>query len=479
MEIILNDSYKKYKIQINLNLIKVSEYKFFKILFFLFVFTLFLIYNKNVNLFPLFNPHIKNDIEDILPRINLDINSIPSREEIFKNKELFISNKTLTKNYIKYIKPIIFQNETFNKSNIGLKPNLSFLKERKNLLKIEEYYNLCSKHNLISNYSSVNATNSPLISVIIIAYNKANIILKSIRSIQNQSLKNIEIIIVNDHSTDNSSDLFKQLLISDGRIRVFTHLNNMGAWRSRLDGFLYSNAPYVIHFDAGDFYADNYVLEDIYYIANKYHLDSVRFGFRLTYSNNILTKYDRNYFFPGKDRKIFYGKRYYNIYGFRYGTIWNRLTKADIFTKGLYHLDEYILNAYKNIYEDRWWNNLANNESNSFLMVNRIGYIYLRDSKGQGHIRSGNPFINDKTIKEIILFFLFDYNLAYEKSDKSNIIKNLREYKKGKKHLKLSDLKTTFPPYIHLLNLLINDKYVSKENKLFLINLKRDLNLHN
>ena len=111
-------------------------------------------------------------------------------------------------------------------------------------------------------------------------------------------------------------------------------------------------------------------------------------------------------------------------------------------------------------------------------MVNRICYIYLKDSKGEGHIRSGNPFINEKTIKEIILFFLFDYNLAYEKSDKSNIIKNLREYKKGKKNLKLSDLKSKFPPYMHLLELLINDKYVTKENKLFLLNLQRDLNHH-
>ena len=214
------------------------------------------------------------------------------------------------------------------------------MKNRKNLLNIEDYYNLCRKHILISNVSSVNTTNSPLISVIIIAYNKEKIILKSIRSIQNQSLKNIEIIIVNDHSTDDSSELFKQLLISDGRIRIFTHLNNMGACRSRLDGFLYSNAPYIIHFDAGDFYADNYVLEDIYYIANKYQLDSVRFAFRLTRSNNTLTKYDRNYLFPNNDRKIFYGKRYYNVHRFRYETIWNRLTKASIFTKGLYHLDE-------------------------------------------------------------------------------------------------------------------------------------------
>ena len=178
-------------------------------------------------------------------------------------------------------------------------------------------------------------------------------ILKSIRSIQNQSLKNIEIIIVNDNSNDNSRKIFNKLLKTDKRIRIFTHLKNMGAWRSRLDAFLYSNAPYVIHFDAGDFYSDNYVLEDIYNIAKKYNLDSLRFGFRLTKAKKHLSKKDKFYLFSEEDRKIKYGNRAYSVKGFMYGTIWNRLTKADIFTKGLNHLDNYILNAYKNIYEDR------------------------------------------------------------------------------------------------------------------------------
>ena len=337
-----------------------------------------------------------------------------------------------------------------------------------------DFYDLCLKENIISNESFHHKTEVPLVSVLIIAYNKKDVILKSIRSIQNQSLKNIEIIVVNDNSTDNSEEVFKQLLKEDERIRIFTHLKNMGVRRSRLDAFLYSNSEYVIHFDAGDFYADNYILEDVYYLANKYNLDSIRFGFRLTRAKNHLTKNDRLYTFKKKDIKIVYGRRSYSVYGFRYGTIWNRLTKANIFTKGLYHLDEYILNAYKNIYDDRWWNTLANNESFSYLMINRIGYIYLRDSSGEGHIRSGNPIINERSMKEVILFFLFDYNLAYIKSNKSEIINNLKEFKEGKRNITLSDIKSDFPPYNHLLHVLINDKYVSKKDKLFLLSLKHD-----
>ena len=46
-----------------------------------------------------------------------------------------------------------------------------------------------------------------------------------------------------------------------------------------MDGFLYSRGEYVLHFDPGDLYSDNYVLEDSYNLITKYNLDTVRFQF--------------------------------------------------------------------------------------------------------------------------------------------------------------------------------------------------------
>ena len=129
----------------------------------------------------------------------------------------------------------------------------------------------------IRNYKKPNI---PFISVIVALYNKEKVLLSSIRSIQNQSLKNKEIIIVNDASTDSSSKILDSLLEEDSWIRVFTHLKNMGLWRTRVDGFLYSSVKYVIHFDCEDFYYDNYVLEDIYNLIEKYNLDNIKTVFR-------------------------------------------------------------------------------------------------------------------------------------------------------------------------------------------------------
>ena len=48
--------------------------------------------------------------------------------------------------------------------------------------------------------------------------------------------------------------------------------------------FYISRGEYVIHFDIGDLYEDNLVLEDAYNIAKKYNLDSIKMFFRLLYS---------------------------------------------------------------------------------------------------------------------------------------------------------------------------------------------------
>ena len=77
------------------------------------------------------------------------------------------------------------------------------------------------------------------------------------------------------------------------------------------------------------------------------------------------------------DTKIVYGKRQYNLRSLRYGSIWNRLIRTNVKLKGIYTLNVYLLNAYKNFWEYGWRNQLINEYSFSYLMINREGYIYI------------------------------------------------------------------------------------------------------
>ena len=404
---------------------------------------------------------------DILPRIIVkDKYIIPTLSELFNSREIFISESNLTFDYIHYIRPFNESEEEKFKKQLypDIEPNLNFTLNRTNQIDINTYYNICTNEKLLSDEKII-FDNNPDISIIIPNYNNEQMLLKSIRSIQNQSFKNIEIIIVDDCSTDNSTEIYKYLLKTDPRIRIFKHLKNLGAWRSRLDGFLYSRAKFILHFDTGDFYSDNLVLEDAYKLITNYNVDSVRFSFKLSKKKEDINFESWNFTFPPQDRKIVYGTRTYNTLFWAYGPIWNRITRANIFTKGLDFIDEYILNAYKNLYEDRWWNSFANNASYSYCMVNRVGYIYLRLPGSAGVVYYGDEQRNEKTLKELIYLWYFEYIMLDKKNDKSSVMNEIIKYNGEDKVLNLKSIKHYFPPYTHLLELLSNDTYVSEGDR--------------
>ena len=76
----------------------------------------------------------------------------------------------------------------------------------------------------------------PKISIIIPAYNVGKYIEECLESARNQTLKDIEIVVVNDGSTDNTGDVIAQEASKDSRIQVVTNHPNMGTHRTRMAG---------------------------------------------------------------------------------------------------------------------------------------------------------------------------------------------------------------------------------------------------
>ncbi len=96
----------------------------------------------------------------------------------------------------------------------------------------------------------------PLISVIIPIYNIKEYLSKSIDSIINQTYKNIEIILVDDGSTDGSSKICDEYAEMDSRIRVI-HKENGGVTSARKAGLLKATGTYVTYVDGDDWMERN------------------------------------------------------------------------------------------------------------------------------------------------------------------------------------------------------------------------------
>ena len=407
----------------------------------------------------------------MLPHLSPDLNIYPnSIEEIFNARQIYISDSKISTEYIKFLRPInetkeqkykkrFSENETFIDSNI--------FKKRKDQYEYLNFCKLALDEILIDDYK-INYENKPMISVVVPSYNKKDILLKSVRSIQNQNFKNIEIIIVNDCSNDNSTEVFNYLLKTDPRIRIFHHMTNLGVWRTRLDGIFYSRGQYIILFDAGDLYEDNYVLLDAYNVIKKYNLDSCKFLFRIIRSFRTLY-YSLDSFRVGNNTNIVYGSENISalntkVFSF-WGNIWNRLVRANIYTKSILLLNDLTLNIHKNVWDDVWFNNIVHKASFSYAIIERTGYVYLQDGKGAGSPNSITLEQKSHKVKEWVGFLYYDYNFLERYNAKRYIINKLRKYNDTDPVLQLKNFRAHFEVLNNLLEALIKDPELTKSHR--------------
>ena len=109
----------------------------------------------------------------------------------------------------------------------------------------------------------------PKITLIIPMYNEEKNVVQVIRSIQNQSLQEIEIICINDNSNDKTLSILKSLQKSDPRIRIITNKKNRGVLYNRISGALKANGEYVTFLDADDCLCNINILDKAYNLATK------------------------------------------------------------------------------------------------------------------------------------------------------------------------------------------------------------------
>lgn len=111
----------------------------------------------------------------------------------------------------------------------------------------------------------------PLVSIIITCYNQANFIKSAIESAVNQSYGPIEIIVVNDGSTDNSLDII-QAISSREKIFIATTTNGGPAF-ARNAGLKYANGEYISFLDGDDLYLPNRLKVHIDFLMSNYNVD--------------------------------------------------------------------------------------------------------------------------------------------------------------------------------------------------------------
>ena len=255
---------------------------------------------------------------------------------------------------------------------------------------------------------------NPKISVIIPVYGAEKYIRKCIESVVNQTLKEIEIIIINDGTRDNSMKIVNEYS-DDERIKIINKKNG-GISSVRNLGIKEAKGKYIYFIDNDDFIKLD-ILENLYEKAEKYFLDIVFFDINV-YSDKlkkiIKIWQDTNF----KEDKIYTGEQYLEQYFLGRGcpSVCNKLCKRDLYIKN-------------NIFYPE---NLKYGEDGSTLVKlmaesYRIGKV---DERGYYYRKSSTSATKEKNIKLSEYLIAYDITIDYLKEKNKNFLKKyLKTYK--------------------------------------------------
>ena len=122
-----------------------------------------------------------------------------------------------------------------------------------------------------------NTIRDPLVSIVVPVYNSSKYLDICINSLISQTLKDIEIICVDDGSSDNSVDIIKEFMTKDDRISLIRHETNLGLLAGRGDGVKSAKGRYIMLIDADDYYEKN-ACEELYSMIKESGAEMIQFG---------------------------------------------------------------------------------------------------------------------------------------------------------------------------------------------------------
>ena len=284
----------------------------------------------------------------------------------------------------------------------------------KSLFKSKKYMNLCLNGILI-NTKIQKFPIKPNITVIIPAYNCEKTIKTSIRSIQNQNMNNIEIIIINDFSNDNTYKIIEELTKEDFRIKIINNNKNMGTLYSRCIGTLNAKGMYIFPLDDDDLFMNEDIFSIILDEAEKGKYDIIGFhAIRGPSYKPYLHEMIDDIYHDNPNNIILYQPelgRHSIIKNGKYEInnihIWGKCIKTEIYQNAVNSLGEKKYSYFMSWAEDTSMIYILFNIAKTYKFISIYGVYHLMSEETACYTQS----IENKLFGEIFLLdVLFDYS---------------------------------------------------------------------
>ena len=369
---------------------------------------------------------------------------------IIIGKKLGIYPTYLHPFYLPYNKPILlidrYQNETLNNGR--------------------NYLDKCL--NLVNN-NKYKLIEIPKASVIIPLYNCQETIIPAINSIQYQNMTQIEIILINDFSSDNTSYIVENLQKNDQRIKIINNIRNMGTLYSRSIGALASRGEYIFNLDNDDLYFSHDLFDSIYKIGKNENLDIISFlAINIwNYSSNVI--YMKNLFSIQFSDEFYLKQPDLGMWIIKYkekflvhnNMIWDKCINRSIYQKAVNLMGIQKYSQYVSWAEDTSINFIIFKLAKSFKYTNKYGLVHF---KGR-NTASSTQSINSRIFGDIFfLNIMLDFS-SNNKKEKNLIVGQLFYIYKRYNYFKFNNDTNSYLLKNVISKIITRDKFLSKLNK--------------
>ena len=268
--------------------------------------------------------------------------------------------------------------------------NMTFDSIKDSYNKAKDFIEKGIKDIYIQNKEKFKLTENPKISSITPVYNSKEFISRAIKSIQNQNILDIEIILIDDYSTDGTLKLIKNIQKEDPRIKIIENKKNRGILYSRSIGVLSAKGKYLFSLDNDDMFLDQNIFSIITTIAIKDNIDITEFRGILMKGKNFLDTTIENIHFTNHKlnnilnqpdlgdypiKPIFSKKGIY--YKLKDVYLWNKCIKTIIYRNALNYLGEKKYSRFMLAHEDLLIIFILFNIAKSFKFVGKFGICHF------------------------------------------------------------------------------------------------------
>lgn len=301
------------------------------------------------------------------------------------------------------------------------------------------------------------------ISVIVPIYNAEKFLEKCLDSIVKQTYKNLEIILINDGSTDSSKNICIDYKRRDSRI-VYIDNNNNGVSYSRNDGIKISTGKYITFIDADDYVSLTFI-EDMIIEAQNDKYDLIISAYKEVYNNKINEEKIKNYSCLKDDLR----NDYYKLLKFL-KTPWGKLYKADIIKQHKIMFPEGFITSEDQIFNFKYFMYVK-----KYKFINRCNYFYIHQNSN-----SLSKLITYKAFKDNVKRLIIEKDFLMERNiiEKNKILSDdVVEIIKGYVFLDNENSYSKYKKRMEIIKKIIKGKYAftSRKNYIILFCLKYNM----